>query len=69
MPLSYAGPHGFLAGGSMDLCFFHSLGALRLARRPLCVGVKSAAFIGTYGAVPRLRPEPVAAAQLIIVWG
>ena len=34
LPLNYAGPHGFLAGGSMDLRFFHKLGASRLARRP-----------------------------------
>ena len=27
LPLNYAGPHGFLAGGSMDLRFFHRLGA------------------------------------------
>ncbi len=69
MPLNYAGPHGFLAAGSMDLRFFHKLGASRLARRPLCGGVKSEAFLGTYGAVPLMRPEHVAAAQLVIVWG
>jgi len=27
MPFNYGGPHGFLAGGSMDLRFFHRLGA------------------------------------------
>lgn len=69
VPLNYAGPHGFLAAGSMDLRFFHRLGASRLARRPLCGGVKSEAFLGTYGAVPLMRPEHVAAAQLVIVWG
>ena len=69
VPLNYAGPHGFLAAGSMDLRFFHKLGASRLARRPLCGGVKSEAFMGTYGAVPLMRPEHVAAAQLILVWG
>jgi len=69
VPLNYAGPHGFLAAGSMDLRFFHKLGASRLARRPLCGGVKSEAFLGTYGAVPLMRPEHVPAAQLVIVWG
>src|SRR5215510_430497 len=69
VPLNYAGPHGFLAAGSMDLRFFHKLGASRLARRPLCGGVKSEAFMGTYGAVLLMRPEHVAAAQLIVVWG
>src|SRR4029453_351781 len=48
VPLNYAGPHGFLAGGSMDLRFFHRLGASNLARRPLCGGVKSEAFVSTY---------------------
>jgi anaerobic selenocysteine-containing dehydrogenase len=69
LPLNYAGPHGFLAGGSMDLRFFHKLGATRLSRRPLCGGVKAEAFVGTFGAVPLMRPEHVAHARLIIVWG
>jgi anaerobic selenocysteine-containing dehydrogenase len=69
VPLNYAGPHGFLAGGSMDLRFFHRLGASNLARRPLCGGVKSEAFVSTYGAVPLMRPEHVAEARLILVWG
>ena len=65
----YAGPHGFLAGGSMDLRFFHRLGASNLARRPLCGGAKREAFVSTYGAVPLMRPEHLAEAQLILVWG
>ena len=69
LPFNYAGPHGLLAGGSMDLRFFHQLGATRLARRPLCGGIKAEAFAGTYGAVPTMRPEHVAQARLIIVWG
>jgi anaerobic selenocysteine-containing dehydrogenase len=69
VPLNYAGPHGFLAGGSMDLRFFHRLGATRLSRRPLCGGVKGEAFLGTFGAVPLMRPEHVAQARLIVVWG
>ncbi|ETW94496.1 MAG: molybdopterin-binding oxidoreductase [Candidatus Entotheonella factor] len=68
-PLNYSGPHGLLAVGSMDLRFFYKLGASRLARRPLCGGIKSEALVGTYGAVPLMRPEHVAHAQLIIVWG
>ncbi len=69
VPLNYAGPHGLLAGGSMDLRFFYKLGVSRLARRPLCGGIKSEAFTGTYGAVPMMRPEHVAHARLIVVWG
>lgn len=69
LPFNYSGPHGMLACGSMDLRFFHKLGASRLARRPLCGGVKSEAFVGTYGPVPLMRPEHVAHARLILVWG
>lgn len=66
---NYSGPHGFLAGGSMDLRFFYKLGASRLARRPLCGGIKAEAFAGTYGAVPTMRPEHLTHARLIVVWG
>jgi anaerobic selenocysteine-containing dehydrogenase len=69
LPFNYAGPHGLLAGGSMDLRFFHKLGASRLSRRPLCGGIKAEAFVGTYGAIPTMRTEHVEHARLIIVWG
>ena len=59
MPLNYGGPHGFVAGGSMDLRFFHRLGASLLDRRPLCGGIRSEAWMGTYGAAPGIRPEQV----------
>ena len=49
VPLNYAGPHGMLAGASMDLRFFHRLGATLLDRRPLCGGIRSEAWMGTYG--------------------
>ncbi len=69
VPFNYAGPHGMLAGGSMDRRFFNRLGASQLARAPLCGGIKSEAFVGTYGRAPLMRPEGVAFARLIIVWG
>ncbi|MCG8492860.1 MAG: molybdopterin-dependent oxidoreductase [Sneathiellales bacterium] len=69
MPLNYAGPHGMLAGGSMDLRFFHRLGATLLQRRPMCGGIKSEAYMGTFGAMPSMQPEQAAHAKLIIVWG
>jgi anaerobic selenocysteine-containing dehydrogenase len=69
LPLNYAGPHGFLAGGSMDLRFFHKLGASLLDRRPLCGGIRSEAWVGTYGPVPGIRPEQAEAAKLIVAWG
>ena len=69
LPLNYSGPHGFLAGGSMDLRFFHRLGASLLDRRPLCGGIRTEAWMGTFGAVPGMRPEHVEHARLIIAWG
>ncbi len=68
-PLNYAGPHGMLAGGSMDLRFFHKLGASLLSRRPMCGGVKGEAYTGTFGAAPGAQPEQVIHAKLIVVWG
>jgi len=69
MPLNYAGPHGFLAGDSMSLRFFHRLGATQLYRRALCGGVRSEAWAGTYGAVPGCPPEFAERAALNVVWG
>src|SRR5436309_5299344 len=69
LPLNYAGPHGMLAGGSMDLRFFHRLGASLLDRRPLCGGIRTEAWVGTFGAVPGIRPEQAEHAKLIIAWG
>ena len=69
LPLNYAGPHGMLAGGSMDLRFFHKLGASLLDRKPLCGGVRTEAWIGTFGTVPGIRPEQAEHARLIVAWG
>jgi anaerobic selenocysteine-containing dehydrogenase len=69
MPLNYAGPHGFLAGDSMSLRFFHRLGATQLYRRALCGGVRSEAWAGTYGAAPGCPPEFAERAKLNVVWG
>jgi len=69
MPLNYGGPHGLLAGGSMDLRFFHRLGATLLDRSPLCGGIRTEAWTGTYGAAPGIPPEQVEASKLIVAWG
>jgi anaerobic selenocysteine-containing dehydrogenase len=69
LPLNYAGPHGFLAYGSMDLRFFHRLGATLLDRKPLCGGVRTEAWMGTFGPVPGIPPEQAALARLVIAWG
>lgn len=69
MPFNYSGPHGLLAGGSMDLRFFYRLGATLLHRRSLCGGIKSEAYKGTFGDTASMQPEQAAKAKLIVVWG
>src|ERR1700680_3223813 len=69
LPLNYAGPHGMLAGDSMSLRFFHRLGASLLSRNPLCGGIRSAAYAGTFGATPGTPLQQVSLSRLIIVWG
>ena len=69
LPLNYAGPHGLLAGDSMSARFFHRLGASLLERRPLCGGIRSEAYLHTYGSVPGIPLQQVAKSKLIIVWG
>jgi anaerobic selenocysteine-containing dehydrogenase len=69
MPLNYAGPHGMLAYASMDLRFFHKLGASLLDRSPLCGGIRTQAWLGTFGTAPGIAPEQVRHSKLAIAWG
>jgi anaerobic selenocysteine-containing dehydrogenase len=69
LPFNYAGPHGQLAGGSMDRRFFYKLGATLLDRGPLCGGVRSSAYNSLYGSAPGMAPEQAVHADLIVVWG
>jgi len=69
LPFNYAGPHGQLAGGSMDRRFFHRLGASLLDRGPLCGGVRGAAYTSLFGNAPGMPPEQAADADLVAVWG
>jgi anaerobic selenocysteine-containing dehydrogenase len=69
LPCNYAGPHGQLALGSMDMRFFNRLGASKLHRVALCGGVRSEAYVGTFGAVPALTPDSIVESQLIVAWG
>ena len=69
LPLNYAGPHGELAGGSMDRRFFHKLGASLLARGQLCGIVRGSAYASLYGAAPGMPPEQMRHSDLIVVWG
>ena len=69
LPFNYAGPHGELAGGSMDRRFFHKLGASLLARGPLCGIVRGTAYASLYGTAPGMPPEQLRHSDLIVVWG
>lgn len=69
MPLNYAGPHGEIAGGSMDMRFFHFMGATLLNRGPLCGGVRGAAYNSLFGPAPGMPPAQAVHADLVIVWG
>lgn len=69
MPFNYAGPHGELAGGSMDRRFFHKLGATLLDRGPLCGAVRGTAYTSLYGVAAGMPPEQAAHSDLIVVWG
>ena len=69
LPFNYAGPQGMLAGDSMSLRFFHRLGATLLNRTPLCGGIRTEAYAGTFGDCPGTPLQQVSLAKLIIVWG
>ena len=69
MPFNYAGPHGELAGGSMDRRFFHKLGASLLDRGPLCGAVRGTAYSSLFGPAPGMPPEQARHSDLIVVWG
>ncbi|MGI9331616.1 MAG: molybdopterin-containing oxidoreductase family protein [Gammaproteobacteria bacterium] len=68
VPFNYAGPHGMLAGGSMDRRFFHRLGASVLDRGPLCGGIRSLAYASLFGDMPGMGPEQAEHARIIVVW-
>ena len=69
MPFNYAGPHGELAGGSMDRRFFHKLGATLLNRGPLCGAVRGTAYSSLFGVAPGMPPEQAIHSDLIVIWG
>ena len=68
-PLTYGGPMGLLAGGSMDMRFFHRLGASLVDSTPLCTGVSSAAWDAVFGDVGGIAYSELEQSQLIVVWG
>ena len=66
LPFNYAGPHGELAGGSMDRRFFYKLGATLLNRGPLCGAVRGTAYSSLYGAAPGMPPEQAVRIKTIL---
>ncbi|OIQ45792.1 MAG: molybdopterin-binding oxidoreductase [Roseobacter sp. MedPE-SW] len=69
LPFNYAGPHGELAGGSMDRRFFYQMGASLLNRGPLCGGVRGGAYASLFGAAPGMPPVQIEQSDLVLVWG
>ncbi len=69
LPFNYAGPHGELAGGSMDRRFFYQMGATMLNRGPLCGGVRGGAYSSLFGNAPGMPPMQVLQSDLVLVWG
>lgn len=69
LPFNYAGPHGELAGGSMDRRFFYNMGASLLNRGPLCGGVRGGAYASVFGAAPGMPPMQLAHSDLVLIWG
>jgi anaerobic selenocysteine-containing dehydrogenase len=68
-PLTYGGPMGLLAGGSMNLRFFHRLGASEVDSSTLCAGVSGAAWDSVYGDVGGIPFTELEHSKLIVVWG
>lgn len=68
-PLSYGGPMGLLANGSMDKRFFHRLGASKVDSSPLCAGTAGAAWEAVFGDTGGIDFDELAHSKLIIVWG
>ncbi|OIQ35327.1 MAG: molybdopterin-binding oxidoreductase [Roseobacter sp. MedPE-SWchi] len=69
LPFNYAGPHGELAGGSMDRRFFYQMGASMLDRGPLCGGVRGGAYASLFGAAPGMPPAQLEYSDLALIWG
>lgn len=69
VPLSYGGPMGLLAGGSMDKRFFNQSGARRVDSAPLCAGVSDAAYGSLFGEAGGIAHAELGQSKLIVIWG
>jgi anaerobic selenocysteine-containing dehydrogenase len=68
LPYSYGGTLGLVQGGSMDMRFFHRLGA-SLLERTICASAGFAGWQATVGDGIGTDPEAIADARLILIWG
>ncbi|WP_332670629.1 molybdopterin-containing oxidoreductase family protein [Aromatoleum sp.] len=68
LPYSYGGTLGFVQGSSLDLRFFHRLGA-SLLDRTICSAAGTAGWKATVGASIGTDPEAIVDAKLILIWG
>jgi len=68
LPYSYGGNCGVLNGGSMDMRFFHRLGASQLLRT-ICSEAGGQAMISIYGRKIGTEPEQFRHSKYIIAWG
>ncbi len=68
LPYSYGGNIGVLQGGSMDMCFFHRMGASQL-HRSICSETGGVAMISMYGRKVGTEPEQFKHSKYIIAWG
>jgi len=68
LPYSYGGNLGLLNNGSMDMRFFHRLGASQL-HRSICSETGGVALISMYGRKMGTEPEQFRHSKYIIAWG
>ncbi|HZD30393.1 MAG TPA: molybdopterin-dependent oxidoreductase, partial [Candidatus Angelobacter sp.] len=68
LPYSYGGNLGVLNGASMDMRFFHRLGASQLLRT-ICATTGGDAIISMYGRKVGTEPEQFRHSKYIIAWG
>lgn len=68
-PLTYGGPMGLLAGGSMAERFFNRLGTSKIDTTTLCTATSSAAWESVFGDVAGIAYDELQHSKLIVIWG
>ena len=68
LPYSYGGNLGVVNSGSMDMRFFHRLGASQLLRT-ICATTGGDAIVSMYGRKVGTEPEQFRHSKYIIAWG